>query len=190
MWIQLVDDRDYNFKLCSICSLSANSSALIQPVIPLYFSQSRRPRLLLKATVSQDFCLGFFHESSSLKHLKITLGLLVSMVPAVNLSTTLVANNGNKIWLLTSYSDFEGKKLFCKLTLLPKGAPKKIIKTFLIGFFHLPPVSTTLVVHLELWISVRIFKKMWYGLNGILRGLGENYSWKNPKVKILVALSL
>jgi hypothetical protein len=32
--------------------------------------------------------------------------------------------------------------------------PKKIVKTFLIeDFFHLPPVSTTLVVHFELRIS-------------------------------------
>jgi hypothetical protein len=34
--------------------------------------------------------------------------------------------------------------------------PNKIIKTFLIeDFFHLPPVSTTPVVHLELGISPR-----------------------------------
>jgi hypothetical protein len=39
--------------------------------------------------------------------------------------------------------------------------PKEIMKTFLIeDFFHLPPVSTTQVVHLELRISPRIFEKM------------------------------
>jgi hypothetical protein len=52
--------------------------------------------------------------------------------------------------------------------------PKKIIKIFLIeDFSHLPPVSTTLVVNLELGISPRIFKKFRNGSNGILWGWGE-----------------
>jgi len=47
-----------------------------------------------------------------------------------------------------------GKKFIYMLTPLLKGVPKKIIKTFLIeDFFHLPPVSRTLVVNLELRIS-------------------------------------
>jgi hypothetical protein len=38
----------------------------------------------------------------------------------------------------------------------------------------MPPVLTTLVVHLELRISLRIFKKkIGNGPNGILRGLGK-----------------
>jgi hypothetical protein len=53
----------------------------------------------------------------------------------------------------------------------------KIVKIFLIeDFFHLPPVSTTPVVHLELRISPRIFEKNRNGSNGILRGLGETDS--------------
>ncbi len=40
-------------------------------------------------------------------------------------------------------------------------SPNKIIKIFLIeDFFHLPPVSTTSVVNLELRISPRIFEKI------------------------------
>jgi hypothetical protein len=35
-------------------------------------------------------------------------------------------------------------------------------------FFHLPPVSTTPVVHLELRISPQIFEKILNGPNGIL----------------------
>ncbi len=67
----------------------------------------------------------------------------------------------------------------------------KIIKIFLMeDFFHLPPVSMTPVVHVELWISPRIFEKIWNGTNGILRGLGETDWWKKPEVEILVALSL
>jgi hypothetical protein len=52
--------------------------------------------------------------------------------------------------------------------------PNKIIKIFMIeDFFHLPPVSTTPVVNLELRISPRIFEKIRNGTNWILWGLGE-----------------
>jgi hypothetical protein len=48
------------------------------------------------------------------------------------------------------------KKFIYMLTLLLKSVQQKIIKIFLIeDFFHLPPVSTTPVVHLELRISPR-----------------------------------
>ncbi len=43
---------------------------------------------------------------------------------------------------------------------------------------------------LELQISLRIFEQIRNDLNGILRGLGENDSWKKPEVENLVALSL
>jgi hypothetical protein len=60
------------------------------------------------------------------------------------------------------------------LTLLPKGVQTKIVKTFLIeDFFHLPPASTTLEVHLELQISQQISKKNLNGPNGILRACLE-----------------
>jgi hypothetical protein len=57
-------------------------------------------------------------------------------------------------------------------------------------FFHLPPVSTTPVLHLELQISPQIFEKIWNGPYGLLRGLGETESWKNPEIENLVTLSL
>jgi hypothetical protein len=57
-------------------------------------------------------------------------------------------------------------------------------------FFHLPPVSTTPVLHLELRISPRIFEKIQKGPNVLLRGLGETDSWKEPEVENLVTLSL
>ncbi len=57
--------------------------------------------------------------------------------------------------------------------------PNKIINIFLIeDYFHLPPVSTTPVVNLELRISPRIFEKI---RNGILRGLGETDSWQKTR---------
>ncbi len=59
------------------------------------------------------------------------------------------------------------------LTLLPKGV-NKTINTFLIeDFFHLPPLSKTPAVYLELRISQGIFEKIWHGPNGILRALGK-----------------
>jgi hypothetical protein len=65
------------------------------------------------------------------------------------------------------------------------------MKTFLIeDFFHLPPVSKTPVVHLELRISPRIFEKIRNGPNGILRGLRKLIHEKKPEVKNLLALSL
>ena len=57
-------------------------------------------------------------------------------------------------------------------------------------FFHLPPVSLTLVANLELRISPRIFEKIRNGPNGIIRGLGETGSRKKPEAKNLVTLSL
>ncbi len=52
------------------------------------------------------------------------------------------------------------------------------------NFFQLPAKSTIPVVHLELRLFQQIFKKIWNGPNGILRGMGETYSWKNLKSKI------
>jgi hypothetical protein len=58
-------------------------------------------------------------------------------------------------------------------------------------FFHLPPVSLTPVVHLELRISPRIFEKNRNCTNGILRGCwGKLIHEKNQKCENLVTLSL
>jgi hypothetical protein len=65
------------------------------------------------------------------------------------------------------------------------------MKTFLIeDFFHLPRVSKTPVVHLELRTSPRIFEKIRNGPKGILRGLRKLVNEKKPEVKNLLALSL
>jgi hypothetical protein len=53
------------------------------------------------------------------------------------------------------------KKIFYLLTLLPK------------DFSYLLPELMTLVMHLELQISPRVFKQIQNSPNGILRGLGE-----------------
>jgi hypothetical protein len=63
---------------------------------------------------------------------------------------------------------------------------QKITKIFLIQvFFHLPPVSATPVVNLELRISPRIFEKIQIGPNRTLWGWGETDSYKNQQQKIL-----
>ncbi len=55
---------------------------------------------------------------------------------------------------------------------------------------NLPQVSTLPVVHLDLWISPRIFEKIWNGHNGILWCWGETDPWNKPEAKNLVTLSL
>jgi hypothetical protein len=53
------------------------------------------------------------------------------------------------------------EKVYIYVNVTTQRCPNKIIKTFLIeDFFHLPQLSTTTVVHLELQISFRIFKKI------------------------------
>jgi hypothetical protein len=63
------------------------------------------------------------------------------------------------------------------------GSKTKIF--LIIDFFHLPPVSTTPVVNLELRISPRIFGKNRNGPNGILWGWGGNWFMKKTRSKKL-----
>jgi hypothetical protein len=86
------------------------------------------------------------------------------------------------------------KKMYLHVNSTTQRCQKKISKIFLIeDFFHLQPVSTTPVVHLELRISPRILEEIRNSPIGIIRGLGES-EVKNlkgkPEVKKLVALSL
>jgi hypothetical protein len=68
-------------------------------------------------------------------------------------------------------------KLNLKAKIYTQRCLNKIIKIFQFeDFCHLPPVSATPVVHLELRISLRIFEKIRNGSIGILRGLGETDS--------------
>jgi hypothetical protein len=83
----------------------------------------------------------------------------VSTTLAANLppvSTTPVANND--YWQLkVNWKE----KIYLYANSTAQRWPKDIMKTFLIeDFFHLPPLSATPVVHLELRISPRIKKKL------------------------------
>jgi hypothetical protein len=104
----------------------------------------------------------------------------VSTIPPANLppvSTTPVANNGNSIRLQIPESELEGKNVYIYANSATQRCPNKIIKIFLIeDFFHLPPVSLILVVHLEPRISPQIFEKIRNARNDILRCLGETDS--------------
>ncbi len=104
--------------------------------------------------------------------------LPVSTSPGLNLppvSMTLVANNGNNMRLQIPY-------IYLLTFTIQKDVPTKLLKFPIKDFFPLPPVSTTTVVNLELWISPWIVEKIWNCPVGILRGLGETDSWKKPEV--------
>ncbi len=68
-------------------------------------------------------------------------------------------------------------KIYIYVNSTTQRCPSKIIKILQFeDFCHLPQVSATPVVHLELQISPRIFEKIRNGPIGILRGLGETDS--------------
>jgi hypothetical protein len=104
--------------------------------------------------------------------------------PAANLppvSLTLMAYSGINIRL---QMNLKAKMYICVNSTIQR-CPNKIIKIFLIeDFSHLPPVSLTPVVNLELRISPRIFEKIRNGFNGILQGWGKLIDEKNQKRKI------
>jgi hypothetical protein len=69
-------------------------------------------------------------------------------------------NDTGNIRLQTPSSELEGK-IYINVNSATQRCQDKIIKNFLIeDFFHLPLVSATPVVHLELQISPRIFEKI------------------------------
>jgi hypothetical protein len=81
-------------------------------------------------------------------------------------------------------------KIYMYVNSTTQRCPTKIIKIFLIeDFFHLSPVPMTLVVHLELRISPRIFEKIRNGPNVIHMlysgAWGKLIHEKNQKSKIL-----
>ncbi len=130
---------------------------------------------------------------------------LVLLIPVANLppvSTTPVANchqyqrwHRRQTMGLISGCRYLNVNLMAKMYICVNSTiqrcPNKLIKIFLIeDFSHLPPVSLTPVVNLELRISPRIFQKIRKGPNGILWGWGETDWWKKPEAKNLVTLSL
>ncbi len=78
-------------------------------------------------------------------------------------------------------------KLYIDVNSTIQRCPNKIIKIFLFeDFFHLPPVSTTPVVNLELGINPPFFEKI---RNGPNESEGKLIH-KKPEAKNLVTLSL
>jgi hypothetical protein len=73
----------------------------------------------------------------------------VANLPVV--STTLVANSGYDIRLLTPERELEGK-----IYLYGNSTTQRCPNTLIEDIFHLPQVLMTLVVHLELRISPQI----------------------------------
>ncbi len=78
------------------------------------------------------------------------------------------------VWIQLRGSGGKKEKAHLYVNSTTQRCPKEIMGTFLIeDFFHLPPVSTTPMVHLKPWISPLIFEKIWNDPKGILRCLGE-----------------
>jgi hypothetical protein len=97
---------------------------------------------------------------------------------------TGVNDTGGKQWDYDQAADTLNwnwrQKCIYMLTLLSKGVPTKLLQFFWLNiFFHLPPVSATPVVNLELRISPRIFEKIRNGPNGIFWGWGKLIDEKN-----------
>ncbi len=68
-------------------------------------------------------------------------------------------------------------KIYINVNSTIQRCSNKIIKIFLIkDFFHLPPVSATPLVNLELRISARLLEKIRNGPNGMLWSWGETDS--------------
>jgi hypothetical protein len=96
---------------------------------------------------------------------------------------------GTIIKLLTTLNKLEEKN-YLYVNSTTQRCPKEIIKNFLIeDFFYLPPVSMTPMVHIELRISLRNFKKSCDDPTGLIRGLGETDPCRKPEDKNLVTLS-
>jgi hypothetical protein len=78
-----------------------------------------------------------------------------------------VANNGNSYQTTENLNELE-EKIYLYANSTTQRCQKEIMNIFLIeDFFHLPLVSTTPVVHLELQIYPRIFEKIRNGPTGI-----------------------
>jgi hypothetical protein len=76
-------------------------------------------------------------------------------------------------------------KMFIYVNSTIQRCPNKIIKIFLIeDFFHLPPVSSTAVVNLELRIFRKFSKKFETVLMGYSEAGGKLIDEKNQKQKI------
>ncbi len=76
------------------------------------------------------------------------------------------------------------KKIYPYAKSTTQRCSKVIMQIFLIeDFFHLPSVSTTLVVHLELQMSPRIFEQIRNGPSGIIRDweTSSSYLFISPK---------
>ncbi len=136
----------------------------------------------LKGQCHEIFCFRFFfYESPSLKPLKITLGSFrifskISGDIRRSRCTTGVNDTGGHRWqIMGTISGCRHLKVNLKakfyiyVNSTTQRCQNKIIKIFLLeGFFHLPRVSLTPVVHLAPRIFPRIFEKIWNGRNGIL----------------------
>jgi hypothetical protein len=134
----------------------------------------------LKGQCHEIFCFWFFSWISFPQAPEYTIRAV----------SNFLENSRRYSQLKVDQVNLKAKMYICVNSTIQR-CPNKNIKIFLIeDFSHLPPVSTTPVVNLELRIFPRIFEKIRNGFNGILWGWGETDWWKKTEAKNLVTLSL
>ncbi len=174
--------------LCNIvCSMYPHDGAYlifksllrwcINASLGIAFPSSNKRHLLgivcnspFKGQCHEILCLWFFHESNSPQPQRIPLGpfRIFLKIRGRNSQVKVHHRYQRYRWqTIGTWSDCWQlkmdlkKKMYQYANSTNQRCPKEIMKTFLMyDFFHLPPVSMTLVVHLELRIYPRIFNKI------------------------------
>ncbi len=107
--------------------------------------------------------------------LQVFLWIIYPKAPENNIRVITNFFENSQVKLHHRYLRPSGKFIYCRCSLYySKVSKHNICKTFLIEDS----------LHLELWISPRIFEKIRNCLHGILKGLGETEPWKILKSKI------
>ena len=161
--------------------------------------------LSLKGTVSRDFCFWFFSSISfppapeypirtvsnlfenSRRYSQLNIDQMRKIINQKNFNIFVRTPLDSRVNIYINFClqvHFEVSAAWYRWQICHrcqryrrKRCSNKIIKIFLIeDFFHLPPVSATPVVNLELQISQRLLEKIRNGPNGILWGWGETDS--------------
>jgi hypothetical protein len=129
------------------------------------------------------------HIPTSPAALPLTLKRQCHEIFLLQVSTTPVANNGNRnnIRLLTPESGFWRKKIIYILTLLSKGVQTKYLRLFQLKIFS---ICHRCQRHRWCTLSWDYLCEFSNKLEWPYWGLGETDSWKKTKVENLVALSL
>jgi hypothetical protein len=148
----------------------------------------------LKGQCHEIFCFRFFHESSFLMPLKITLGsfqIFSKILWDIFKSRYTTGSNDTSskfaLYIVGVFGNndtvifFNVNNIFM-LTLLPKGVQTKYLKLFWSEIFSFVTDVNNTGGAPSMAKTPWIFKIFRNGPNGILSGLGKTDSWKKPVV--------